>query len=195
MRYVYLAPSVNRYLVGYGSYGSEEQRMNLITDIIEYELMRHDIKTARCEPEMTLYEAVADSNAKGCDIYISLKSQQANGKLSGCEIFYRGKDNQKRLANDIALNLKVLIDVKEMEGQYAFGGLSYYELTKTKAPSVIVNMGYHDNPKDAKLITDKTYELGCAVSKGVLDYYGIVKKEDSKVNIINLMASYNGVTF
>jgi len=33
---VYLSPSVQQWNVGWGNYGTEEYRMNLVADVVEY---------------------------------------------------------------------------------------------------------------------------------------------------------------
>lgn len=53
---VYLSPSVQDWNVGYGNYGTEEQRMNQIADIVAYELDRNGLTLVRNEPSQTLQE-------------------------------------------------------------------------------------------------------------------------------------------
>ena len=55
-------------------------------------------------------------------------------------------------------------------------------------------VGFHDNPDDAEFIINNTYEIGVAISKGILDYFGIEYKEDSAEAIEKLKAEYNGIT-
>ena len=59
---VYISPSVQHFNVGYGDYGTEEQRMNQLADALQYELERNGVTTARNNPDMTLAQVVADSN-------------------------------------------------------------------------------------------------------------------------------------
>lgn len=62
---VYLSPSLQEWNVGVGNYGTEEQRMNLLADVVQYELERHGLDVARNRPEMSLAEVVRESNAIG----------------------------------------------------------------------------------------------------------------------------------
>ena len=50
---VYISPSVQHFNLGVNGYGSEEERMNEIADIVEYELNRHGLVTDRNSPNMT----------------------------------------------------------------------------------------------------------------------------------------------
>lgn len=196
MKSVYIAPAPARVCIGYGRYGSVERRMNLIADVCEYELVRQGIKTARAEAQSTVTEAVAEANVTASGIYISLISQCSNGKEKGCEIFYRNREtDSQRLALDIQDSVKTVTDCKTKESSNEYGGLSYYELCKTKAPAVIVAIGFHDNPADAEFIINNTYEIGCAVSRGIAQYFGIEYREDLKQSADTMRASYNGVIF
>lgn len=196
MRYTYICPSMHKFCVGYGRYGIEERRMNLIADVLQYELTRNGIKTARSDTEMTICEAVADANARECNSFISIRSQSADARRRGCEIYYFDEyGNGKRLAFDITDRLSLLTQIKAQSSAKVYGGLAYYELRKTKAPSVIVAVGFHDNPKDADFIIDTTYELGVEIARGVSNYYGIEYRNDSKESQTIMRASYNGVIF
>lgn len=44
---VYLSPSPAHFNTGYGNYGTEERRMNLIADVVEYELTRHGVTNGK----------------------------------------------------------------------------------------------------------------------------------------------------
>ncbi len=199
MSIVYLSPSSQHYNTGYGSYGTEEQRMNLLANVVEYELMRNGITTQRNNPEMTLTEIVADANAKEPQMYVAMQSQSARGKLGGAEVFfYKADTNSHRLASDIFEFISELIPYESIgltDGSLMYGGLGFYELRKTKTPSVIVSVGFHDNPRDAEFIINNIYQLGVAISKGILSYLGSEYKEQPINAQDSLKKEYNGVIF
>ena len=58
---IYLSPSLQEYNPFYGG-GSEEEVMNLIADAMEPYLAADGIEYLRNAPEMTLGQAIADSN-------------------------------------------------------------------------------------------------------------------------------------
>ena len=68
-----------------------------------------------------------------------------------------------------------------------------YELKRTTAPAILAEVAFHDNPEDAQFIIDNIYELGQAVAKGVLDYFGIEYVEDTPENVAYLQNRYNGI--
>ena len=196
---VYLSPSPAHFNTGYGNYGTEERRMNLIADVVEYELTRHGVTTVRNDPDMTLTEVVADANAKNPKIYVAIQSQSANTMSRGTQVYYyKPGTNGERLASDIFHFLSEITPTEDIgisEGASVYGGLGFYELRRTKMPAVIVMVGFHDNPLDADFIIDHTYEIGVAIAQGILDYLGIPYNEDTPENVQNMMADYNGVIF
>lgn len=79
-----LSPSVQDWNVGYGDFGTEEQRMNQIADVVAYELDRNGLTLVRNDPSQTLQEIVAQSNAISPKIHVAIHSNaSANGKARG----------------------------------------------------------------------------------------------------------------
>ena len=84
---VYISPSVQEWNVGYGNYGTEEQRMNLIADVVDYELKRHGLSTDRNSRDMTLAEVVRDSNSVNPKVHVAIHSNASNGQARGAEVY------------------------------------------------------------------------------------------------------------
>ena len=63
---------------------------------------------------------------------------------------------------------------------------------RTRAPAVLIEVAFHDNPQDAQFIMDHIYEIGVAIAKGILEYFGIPYREDTPENINYLKNKYNG---
>ena len=190
---VYLAPSLEHFNVGYGNYGTEEKRANVIADVVELVLNANGVTTDRNSPEMSLVEAVADANAKNPRIYLSIQTRSADASLRGAEVFYyRPNTNGQRLASDIFDELSAVTPTEDIgisDGSQVFGGLGFYELRKTKAPAAIVKVGFHDNPLDADFIINNTFEIGVAIAKGVLNYLGLPFTEPTGIS----KEDYNGL--
>ncbi len=194
---VYLSPSVQDWNVGYGNYGTEEQRMNQIADIVAYELDRNGLTLVRNEPSQTLQEIVAQSNSIAPKIHVAIHSNaSASGKARGPEVYVHkfGSDSE-RLANDIYDQLQAISPAQGLgvkEGYTAFNGKGYYELRRTKAPAVLVEVAFHDNPEDSQFIINNIYQIGVAIAKGILEYFGRSYRPDSEENIAYLKKKYNG---
>ena len=194
---VYISPSVQDWNIGYGNYGTEEERMNLIADVLEYELRRHGVTTARNAPSMTLAEVVRDSNAQQPRLHVALHSNASQGQARGAEVYtHRFGGIGEQLANRVYEQLEEVAPTEGFgvkEGALTFGGKGMYELRRTIAPAILAEVAFHDNPEDAQFIIDNIYELGNAVARGVLEQLGITYQEDTPENIAYLKARYNGV--
>lgn len=194
---VYLSPSVQEWNIGYGNYGNEQDRMNMVADVVEYELLRNGLTVARNMPSQTLTQVVADSNAKSPAVHVAIHSNaSANGNARGPEVYvHRFGGDAERLARDIYAQL---LDISETdgfgvkEGYTAFNGSGYYELRRTRAPAVLIEVAFHDNPQDAQFIIDNIYEIGVAIAKGILEYFGVPYTPDSEENIFKMQQQYNG---
>jgi len=196
---VYLSPSLQEFNVGVGNYGTEEQRMNLVAEVVEYELQRHGLSTARNDPGMTLAQAVQDSNAIRPRVHVAIHSNAANGLARGAEIYaHRFGGAGEQLARDIYDYLSPLTPTEDLgvkEGYLTFGGQGMYELRRTVAPAVLIEVAFHDNPDDAQFIIDNTYEIGRAISQGILQNFGITYIPDTPENVALMQNRYDGVLF
>lgn len=194
---VYISPSVQEWNIGYGSYGTEEQRMNLIGDVLDYELKRHGLTTDRNSPDMTLAQVVADSNSVSPRVHVALHSNASNGQARGAEVYaHRFGGEGERLARDVYERIEEISPTPGLgvkEGYSTFDGQGMYELRRTLAPAILAEVAFHDNPADAQFIIDNIYELGQAIAKGVLDYFDIEYIEDTPENTAYLKNRYNGI--
>lgn len=183
--------------MGYGNYGTEEQRMNQIADVVAYELDRNGLTYVRNDPSQTLQEIVAQSNAIAPKVHVAIHSNaSASHTARGPEVYvHRYGTDSERLANDIYNQLQAIAPAQGLgvkEGYTAFGGKGYYELRRTTAPAVLVEVAFHDNPEDSQYIIDNIYEIGVAIAKGILEYFGRTYRPDSPENIEYLKNKYDG---
>ena len=79
---IYLSPSLQEYNPFYGG-GSEEEAMNLIADAMEPYLAADGIEYLRNAPEMTLGQAIADSNHSNVDFHLAIHSNAAPPSVAG----------------------------------------------------------------------------------------------------------------
>lgn len=196
---VYLSPSVRHFNQGFGTYGTEEARMNLIADVVELELQRNGLTTARNNPAYDLTATVADANAKNPDIYVAIRSVAGNYGEQGATVFYyRPNTNGQRLAEDIYEYLSAVTPTEDrgvQEGASAYGGLGYYELRKTRAPAVIIEVGHHSNPQEADFIVSHVYEIGVAIARGILQYFGQPYTPNTPEEEERLKQEFNNIYF
>jgi N-acetylmuramoyl-L-alanine amidase len=173
---VYLSPSTQENNVGVGNYGTEEQVMNRVSDVVEGVLNRHDIKVYRNKPSMTLREVVADSNAKRPTIHFAIHSNSGGG--SGCEVFcWKKGETGEDLANMVYNYLSALTPMKDrgvQQGYDYYGkGVHMYEVTYTNAPAALVEVAFHDNSVDANWILNNIRPIGETMAKALINYLGV----------------------
>jgi len=170
---VYISPSTQDRNKGIGDYGTEEYRMNKIADYIVPGLESHGFLVRRNRPNMTLQEVIYDSNAWGSDIHVAIHSN-AGGGGEGTEIWVLKKGyNAERLAKAIYKYLAPLSPGKDRGIKES----SYYgELRETNASAVIVEVGFHDNPKDVQWIINSYKQIAEAFVRGICDYAGVPYK-------------------
>ena len=88
---VYISPSLQEYNP-YVDGGNEEYYMNLVADAMEPYLRASGIEFVRNNPEMTLSQAIADSNSDNYDLHLAIHSNAAPpssaGQYTGADIYY-----------------------------------------------------------------------------------------------------------
>ena len=107
---VYLSPSLQEYNP-YIDGGNEEYYMNLIADAMEPYLRASGIDFRRNDPDMTLSQAIADSNKGNHDLHLAIHSNAAPegsaGRYTGADIYYYPtSSNGKRFAEILQKNYK-----------------------------------------------------------------------------------------
>ena len=142
MKSIYLSPSTQENNVGAGNYGTEEQRMNEIMDLIENQLRGHYI-LYRNRPNMTLQQVVADSNAKNPDLHFALHSNAGGGSGAECWICAKGGQAEK-FANRLYEELSALTPGKDRGVKVS---ASLYEVNRTESSGGDLGSGVPRHPR------------------------------------------------
>lgn len=175
MPIIYLSPSTqenNSFVNG----GSEEQYMNLIADRMIPYLNASGIRYTRNTPEMSAVSSIAASNAGNYDLHLAIHSNAAPedryGTIRGSIVFYYpGSSRGKRAAEIFANNLRSIYplpDKVRAEPTTAIG-----EVRRVRAPSVFLELAYHDNPDDATWIKNNLDEIARNLVLSLTDYFRI----------------------
>lgn len=165
---IYLSPSTQERNIGAGSYGTEEKRMNELTDIIEPLLKTYGYEVFRNHPSMTLEKVVINSNDKRPDIHVAIHSNAFNKTVRGCEIFYHTKG--EKLARSIYKYLEPLTPTADRGVKQ---NSNYYETAYTTAASIIIEVDFHDNIDSANWILNNLKPIALAIVNGINDYAGV----------------------
>ena len=175
MPIIYLSPSTqenNYYVTG----GTEEQWMNRLADAMEPYLTASGIRYVRNTPEMTAASSIRASNAGNFDLHVALHSNAAPddqyGSARGIIVFYfPGSSDGQRAALIMADNLKSIYPLPNLvraEATVAIG-----EVRRVKAPSVFLEIGYHDNPDDATWVTTNLDSIARNLVLSLTEYFGL----------------------
>ncbi len=175
MHTVFLSPSTqewNKYING----GDEETSMNLIADRMEPYLTSSGIVHYRNDPSRNVTGAIADSNAGNFDVHFALHSNAGGGDHAGVtrgiEIYFSPySEFSRRLAVMTANNfMNIYPDPSKV---ITVPTTSLAEVTRTKAVSVLCEIGYHDNAEDAEWITSNRDAIARSLVNSLCDYFGI----------------------
>lgn len=172
---IFLSPSVqeyNPYIIG----GTEEYYMNLIADAMEPYLTASGISYTRNDPDAPLAQAIALSNAGNYDLHLALHSNAApeylSGSLRGPDVYYYAYSVPgQEAANIIANNLKWIYPDPSLVT--VIPNTTLAELRRVTAPSVLVEVAYHDNWADAQWIQNNIDAIAKNLSVSVADFLNV----------------------
>lgn len=172
---VYLSPSLQEYNPFING-GSEEEIMNLIADAMEPYLTASGIEFVRNSPEMSLGEAIAQSNNSGVDFHLAIHSNASPASIAGQRqgpvvYYYSTSQPGQRMADIIAENFEdIYPDPSKVQ---VLPTVTLRELRRTNAPSALVEVAYHDNYADANWIKQNIQPIARALSRSLAEYFGI----------------------
>jgi N-acetylmuramoyl-L-alanine amidase len=172
MPIIYLSPSTQEFNP-YSGGGNEEYYMNLLADAMEPYLAASGIQYVRNTPEMTAASSIAASNMGNYDFHLALHSNASNdGNSRGAEFYYFPSSvNGKRFADIAAENFKLIYPLPNMVRTVPTTTLG--EVRRVKAPGVLIEVAYHDNPADAQWIRDNIEAMAANIVYSLTEYFGI----------------------
>lgn len=175
MPVIYLSPSTqenNLYVTG----GTEEEWMNRLADTMEPYLTASGIRYSRNTPDMTAASSIRASNAGNYDLHLALHSNAAPegryGQVRGILVFYfPGSAQGQRAATLIADGLKNIYPLPN--NVRAEPTTSVGEVRLVRAPSVFIELGYHDNRDDAVWITNNLDSAARNIVLSLTEFFGL----------------------
>lgn len=149
--------------------------MNLLADELEPYLAANHISFERNTPQMTAASSIRASNAGNFQMHLALHSNAAppnrSGQVRGSDIYYYPTSVQgQRAANYVASRIREIYPLPDLVR--AIPTTSIGEARQPKAPSVFVEIAYHDNIEDATWITENLNAIAAAIAQGLVDYFG-----------------------
>lgn len=195
MPIIYLSPSTQDWN-HYASGGTEEYYMNLIADAMEPYLRSSGIQFVRNTPDMTAASSIQASNAGNYDLHVALHSNAAPeneaGARRGSEVYYDPRSwRGKRAAEIIAANLRRIYPLPDLVRALPTTRLG--EVTKTRAPAVLIEFAYHDNLEDERWIKENIQKIAMNVVQSLTEYFDIpfIPAQQPRIGIVN--TQYTGL--
>lgn len=175
MPFLFLSPSTQDFNP-YVTTGNEQYWMNLLSDRMEPYLYASGINVTRNDPNGSAAQSIRQSNAGNYDFHLALHSnaspQSLAGQQRGIDIYYFPTSEEGlRMANILVDNLKNVYPLPQRVR--ALPTTIIGEVRRTRAPSVLAELGYHDNVDDANWLTEHLDAVAAALSEGVSEYFGV----------------------
>ncbi len=173
---LYLSPSLQTYNL-YAGGGNEAEVMGRLADQMEPWLLSSGVTVLRSDPAtQELPDVIRQSNRSAVDLHLALHSNAAGagkeGQVKGVEVYYDPRDTWSRKAAGFFVEemKKIYPDPAKVR---ALPTETLAEVRQVNAPSVLVEVGYHDNAEEARWIQDNLPKLAEALSRAVCAYFGI----------------------
>lgn len=113
---------------------------------------------------------VAESNRWGADLHIPVHTNAFNTQVQGTRLMAYDTGGEGYRACEAIMAALAPITPGESDSITARPGL--YEIRAANAPTVYVEVAFHDNPTEAQWIIDHIEDIAEAICKGVCDHYG-----------------------
>jgi len=179
---IYLSPSTQEYNEYVNGLGNEEEWMNRLADAMEPMLFASGIQYTRNTPDMTAASSIRASNAGNYNLHLALHTNASGedqaGQNRGIIAFYfPGSARGMRAAQFLADGLKAIYPLPNLvrtEPTTTIG-----EVRRVRAPAVLLELGFHDNPDDAQWIVTHIDAMAESIVLSLTEYFGIPFFPDS----------------
>lgn len=116
----------------------------------------------------------SEADKWGADLYIPIHTNAYNGKVSGTRVFCYRLSGEGYKASQAIYN--VLAPMTPGKSENITANPSLYEVKMPNAPTVYIEVDFHDVPDIAKWLIEHTEEIGEAICKGICNHYGVTYK-------------------
>ena len=176
MPIIYLSPSTQEYNEYVNGLGNEEEWMNRLADAMEPMLFASGIQYTRNTPDMTAASSIRASNAGNYNLHLALHTNASGedqaGQNRGIIAFYfPGSARGMRAAQFLADGLKAIYPLPNLvrtEPTTTIG-----EVRRVRAPAVLLELGFHDNPDDAAWIKSNLDAVARNIALSLTEYFGL----------------------
>ena len=175
MPFLFLSPSTQEFNP-YITEGNEEYWMNLLADRMEPYLHASGVNTVRNDPAAGAAGAIRLSNQGDYDFHLALHSNASPEALAGQQrgvdfYYYPASTAGLRMANILVDNIKPIYPLPERVQARPTTAIG--EVRRVRAPSVFIELGYHDNPDDAAWIKSNLDPVARNIVLSLTEYFAI----------------------
>ena len=188
---IFLSPSTQEYNPYVTGAGSEEYFMNLLADAMEPLLLANGIQFVRNDPQGTVGNSIRQSNADSYDFHLALHSNASGSGSEGqnrgiIAFYYPGSAGGQRGAELIAKNLREIYPLPDKVTTRPTTALG--EVSRSRFPAVLVEIGYHDNYSDALWIEGHVEAIAQQLVRALTEYFGLpfIQPMDPKRGTVRL---------
>lgn len=170
---IYLSPSEQPdNLYAYGG-TNEKVQCCRIAAATEKALKRHGFEVITGTAS-TLSARCNEANKWGANLYIPIHTNAFDGKVSGTRMFcYKFNTEGHKACKAI---YDVLAPFTPGKSENIKERPELYECKNPVAPTVYIEVDFHDVPDVAKWIIEHTEEIGEVICQGVCNHYGVAYK-------------------
>ena len=173
---IYLSPSTQEFNEYVNGLGTEEEWMNRLADAMEPQLTASGILFTRNTPDMTAASSILASNRGSYDLHLALHSNASGAGQEGrnrgiLAFYYPGSPRGQRAAEFFVDGLKAIYPLPALvrtEPTTTIG-----EVRRTRAPAVLLELGFHDNPEDAQWIVTHIDAMAESLVLSLTEYFGL----------------------
>lgn len=167
---IYISPSsqpANTYAVGNTD---EQEQCRKIAAALEKELDRCGFDS-EAGLSGTMYTRTDESNSFGADLHLPIHTNGFDGKVAGLRIMVYKKGGEAEQIAKAIMDTLAPITPGKSDGISAQPQL--YEIANSDAICVYIEVGFHDNPEEAKWIIEHTEDIAEAICRGLCNHYGV----------------------
>ena len=173
---IFLSPSTQEYNPYVTGAGSEEYFMNLLAGAMEPLLLANGIQFVRIDPQGTVGNSIRQSNADSYDFHLALHSNASGSGSEGqnrgiIAFYYPGSVSGQRATELFASALREIYPLPDRVTTRSAENLT--ELRRTKAPAVLLELGYHDNAADAMWVQEHIGLIAQTLVQALTEYFGL----------------------
>ena len=127
------------------------------------------IYTRKTDVYPSLSERTAIANRANADVFVSIHTNAFNSAAFGYETYsYPTSTEGGKLAKDI--HDSVIANKDLYNANRGAKKDNFQVIRETNMPAVLLELGFIDNSKDAKILVEKQDEFAQAIARGIVNY-------------------------